>query len=247
MKNTISLILILFCLESYSQSTIYSDLKDSVKRDWILPNPVFTKTKSSFFNKENSQKYFISPIQISGYSIPFTWDCDLSMLKFLTVNDPKFKIIKGKEADEIYQGTKLKWEKPISVLIWIKNQIYKSQVDHWILFEKTECPETITFPSLNFKKIFDLENAYTNKLEGLVIIPYSKDISYIHRYAIKLKTTDSKKIEGIAFDINKDKIPDIFIFYENLNKEGSKGYTRLYINIEGKWICKWIELFEVCI
>jgi len=247
MKYILILILSLSCLNSYSQTTIYVNLRNAVKRDWIRPNPILSKPISSFFKKGDFQKYIIAPIEISGFSKPFTWDCDLSILKFLTNIDSRYKILKGKNADEIYLGTKFKWDKPISALIWINHQIYESQVDNWSLFEKTDCPGTRIFPSLDFKKIFELKNPILNNLSGIVIIPFAKNITYVHEYPINIKTVDLKVVKGIAYDINKDNVPDVFIYYENLNKEGTKVYTRLYINIEGEWICKWIYLDEVCV
>jgi hypothetical protein len=60
-----------------------------------------------------------------------------------------------------------------------------------------------------------------------------------------IKTESGKSIKGIGYDLNNDSIFDIFSYYEEIDED--TGYTRLYINMDGKWKCKWVNLDEVCV
>ncbi len=228
-----------------SQKELYNSLQKSVDNKWIKNNPVFVKTKASFFKKEDEKKYFIGLLNISGRSIPFMWDDNLSLLKYLLTLDSKINIKQGVEADKNYKGTLIKWHKKINALIWFNNITYKAQVDNWYLSDLTDCPETIIFPSLSFKKVKEVPNSLTNNIQGLAIFPYNKNIKNIKSSERTLLTVNGKEIIGIGYDINNDKIIDIFSFYENVSE--TSGYTRLYVNINGEWICKWISLYEDCI
>lgn len=234
-------------VDSFAQNNIYNELKKSVYSEWITANPKFNKTKPSYFNNVNSEKYFVAPLQISGLNVPFTWDSDLSILKFLTTKDTNFSVKKGVNADKIFQGTKIQWTKPESALIWIQENTYKSAIANWYLFGANDCPGTHLFPLINFEKIFELENARVNRLRGIVIIPFNEEIKKITSSKIELTTVDGSKLKGTGYDINNDNILDVFSYYESLGDEGMTGYRRLYLNINGIWTSKWSEYYEECI
>jgi hypothetical protein len=219
-------------------------LKKTVDQKWIRQNPSLNKTKSSFFNKDNESKYFVGLLQISGQSVPFTWDDNLSLLQFLLTLDYEINIKRGIVADENFKGTKIAWDRSINGLIWFNDKAYKTTVDNWHLFGFTDCPGTIIFPNLSFNKVTEIPDAITNNIKGLTILPYNKNIK-IKRYNTTIKTKSSKTIKGIGYDLNNDSIIDIFTYNEVIDE--STGYTRLYINVSGQWICKWINLDEVCI
>lgn len=228
-----------------SQTDIYAHLKDSLSTDWVRENPELADTKPSFFNKSNANDYFVAPVQISGLSIPFAWDDELSILKYLLSRNDKIEIRKGAEADPYYKGLKIKWEEAPSALLWVNGKAYKAPITEWYLIEETDCPGTINFPTLSFEKQFEVPNAINNRLDGLAIIPFSNEINKITSTDVSLETKSGILLNGKTFDINDDGISDLFLYDEEVDETTS--YNRLYINIDGNWVCKYVKLDEVCI
>jgi hypothetical protein len=227
-----------------SQLQLIDNLKKEVDQKWIRKNPVLVPTKSSFFNKENEKKYYVGLLQISGHSIPFTWDNNLSLLQFLLTLDNGLNVKHGIAADQNFKGTKISWNKIIKGLIWFNDKTYNATIDNWHLANFTYCPGTIIFPNLSFKKVVEIPNEITNDIQGLTIIPHNKNIK-IKSMQTVIKTESGKSIKGIGYDLNNDSIFDIFSYYEEIYED--TGYTRLYINMDGKWKCKWVNLDEVCV
>jgi hypothetical protein len=230
---------------TYSRVDLYSQLKDSLDFTWLRENPLLRDTQPSYFNEETSRKYFVTPVQVSGFSIPFTWDDNLAILKFLQTKDSDLSINYGVKADSLYKGIKVQWEQPENGLLWIDGKVYNAPIKSWNLFEENECPGTIMFPTLSFQKQFDLPNAVTNQLEGLAIIPYNDDLKQITSSMTVLKSKSGQDINGIGYDLNNDKIKDVFIYIEEINAD--TGYKRLYLNVGGKWVCKFVKLDEICV
>lgn len=228
-----------------TQSNIYYYLKDTIKTDWIKQNPELANTKASFFNNETAKKYIISPIEFSSKSEPFAWDDNLTIINFLLTKDKNIKTLRGENADSIYKGIKIIWNQQISGLIWTNDSIYNANIKSWKLYEKTDCPSTIIFPILSFEKLFDVPNALTNNLSGLAIIPFTQEIKKIIAIKTEIKSKAGIVLSGTGFDFNNDGINDAFLNYERVDDTTS--YIRLYINISGRWECKWIELNEECI
>ena len=227
-----------------SQQEIIDSLKKTVNQKWIRQNPELNSTKSSFFSKDNESKYFVGLLQISGQSVPFTWDDNLSLLQFILTLDNETNIKKGVAADTKFKGTKIAWEKNINGLVWFNDKAYKATVDNWHLFGFTECPGTIIFPNLSFKKLANIPNAITNNIQGLTILPYNENIK-IKSTETSITTVNGKTIKGIGYDIDNDAILDIFSYSEEIDE--TTNYTRLYINVSGQWKCKWVNLDEACI
>jgi len=223
---------------------LYERLRKSIDNEWIKENPVFKTVKSSFFNKDNEDKYYVGLSQFSGLSIPFGWDNNLSFLYYLMTNYPNFSILTGQNADENFKGTKIYWETSINGLIWFNDRSYKATVDNWYLSTQTECPGTIIFPTLSFKKIIDIPNALTNNIQGLMVMPYTDKLS-ISASETSMFLDDGTEINGISFDIDNDEVFDIFTYQENIDE--TTFYIRLYINVNGEWKCKWISLDETCL
>ncbi len=205
---------------------------------------MFNKTKPSFFNKDNENKYFVGLLQISGKSIPFTWDHNLSLLQFLLTLNNEINIKQGIVADENFKGTKIAWDRSINGLIWFNDEAHEATVDNWHLLGSTECLETIIFPNLSFKKVADIPNAITNNIQGLTILPYNENFK-IKSTETALITENGETIKGIGYDIDSDAILDIFSYNEEISE--TTNYARLYINVSGQWKCKWINLDEACI
>ena len=249
---TIFLLTTLFACGQNSQtinsSNIQQELIDSLKKKvdqkWIRENPSLNPTKASFFNKDNESKYFVGLLQISGQSVPFTWDDNLSLLQFLCTLDHGTNVKHGIDADQNFKGTKIAWDKNISGLIWFNDKAYKAKVDNWHFFGFTECPGTVIFPNLSFKKVVDIPNAITNNIQGLTILPYNENIK-IKSIETVLTSKSGKTINGIGYDLDADGVLDIFSYNEEIDETTS--YTRLYINVSGQWKCKWINLDEACV
>ena len=129
--------------KSENKHEIFDILKKEVDQKWIRENPLLNPTKPSFFNKDNENKYFVGLLQISGQSVPFTWDDKFSLLKFLLNLENEIIVKHNSEADQNFKGTKLVWKKNVNGLIWFNNKSYKAIVDNWYLFGSNECVGTI--------------------------------------------------------------------------------------------------------
>lgn len=240
----ITLVISNICL---AQENVLKELSNTVESSWIKTSPQLKQTKSSFFTRENSKTTFVVPVKISGLGVPFTWDCDLSILNFLLNKDESITIKKGIEADPNYKGVRINWTKKQNSLLWIDGELYESTIDNWYLFGLNDCPGTYTFPVLNFTKQYDVPNARTNSQSGIAIFPARPYITDIERIETKLITEGQEKVNGTGFDLNNDQIIDVFIFMEWLDEEQMTGYKRLYMNVDGNWVFKWSELYEECI
>lgn len=219
-------------------------LKKIIGNKWVKQNPVFEPTQPSFFTKENENSYFICPLQISGLDIPFVWDDNFTLVDFLLAQNSNTTLKKGIKADKDYKGTKIIWNQTIDGLIWLDNKTYKSAITDWYVIEDTDCPGTISFPSVSFQKINTVTESSVVNPNGLVIIPYREN-SKIKSSEAEIKDKNGKTIQGTGYDINGDSIPDIFTYIETV--EEMAVYKRLYINVSGQWKCKWVHLDEECI
>lgn len=227
-----------------AQDKIFNEMKAFITKDWVRKNPTFQPTKISFFRGPKPDLY-IAPLQWSGAGHPFTWDCDLKGLEFLLKRNHPHRILKDHLADKIYGGNKVVWENSIEALVWTKDNIYKSFVTDWYLIKNSDCPGNKIFPTISFSEAFHVKDSITNNLSGLGIIPFDPKITKISSEKNSLKTNEGKSIEGNSFDLNDDKIPDIFIYREEIDETTS--YKRLYLNIQGTWVFKWAMLDEECI
>lgn len=257
MKQTVSILTIFVLTVSFAcgqkqqtnsttnnKKELVDSLTKQVDQKWIRENPSFEPTKSSFFNSGNEKKYFVGLLQISGRSIPITWDNNLSLLQFLLTWDNQINIKQGTNADPNFKGTKITWNKNISGLLWFNDKTYKATIDNWHLFGLTECPGTIIFPNLSFQKVTEIPNAITNNIQGLTIFPFDEKLK-ISRTETAIKTNTGKTIKGYAYDIDNDGIFDIFNYEEEIDE--TTNYARLYLNVSGQWKCKWINLDVACI
>ncbi len=227
-----------------NHNKLIDSLKSEIDQDWIRDNPSFKSTDISFFDKSNEKKYFIGQLKINGNNVPFTWDDNLSLLQFMLNLDSNVNIKKGTEADKYFKGIKISWQNKIDGLIWFNSKSYKLTVDNWHLYDFTECPTTTNFPSLSFEKVIETPYAMTNNIQGLTIFPFNDNFK-ITSTETTLTTEKGLKIKGFGYDLNNDNIIDIFTFSENIYDDTF--YIRLYMNVSGKWECKWIDLDEPCL
>jgi hypothetical protein len=244
MNKLVIIPFLIFVFNSQAQSNIYNRLKDSVNITWITPLEQLENTKPSYFNKTNSQLVFISPLEISGYGTPFSNDCDLSVLKFLSPQDSTIVVNTGKEADSFYLGTKIKWKEKIPALLYINSKIKNSSITDWYLFGKSECPKFSLFPTLNFEELYQLDSPEKNDSEGIALFPSPNDISIIKEATVELKSKTGNRFWGKAYDLNNDEIQDVFIYRDTDYDSNGKRQQKLYINVEGKWVIKWNNLEE---
>jgi hypothetical protein len=222
---------------------LLDSLKSKVDQDWIKPNPSFKGSQPSFFNHDNEHNYYIGLMQISGQEIPFINDDDLSLLQFLLRNDSDILVLIATEADQ-QTGTLIFWNKMQAGMLWFNDKSYLSIINNWNLAETMECPGTIIFPALYFRDEVKIPNAKFNDISGLAIFPYDTNISIVNKQLV-LKTLDGVSIQGSGYDLNQDKISDVFIYDEDIDESSS--YTRLFLNVDGKWKCTWVSFNQECI
>lgn len=225
------------------QQTLDS-LKNIVGNSWMKKNPVLEPAKPSFFTNSNENSYSVFPLQIGEHGMPFVWDSNFALAESLLALDNNINIKKGAEADKVYKGTKITWNKAMHGLIWLDNKTYKTAITEWYLIGDTDCPGTISFPTLSFQKVDKIKEEDSFTTQGLVILPYMENSKIKSREA-EVKEANGKAVRGIGYDINDDDILDIFSYTETADEISS--YVRLYININGQWKCKWAFLDEECI
>lgn len=226
-----------------SQQEIIRRLEKGITQKWIRQNPKLNNTQSSFFNKDNEKKYFIGLLELGGGNIPFAWDDNFSLIKFILNLDSDIVIKQGILADKFYKGTKITWKKNINALICVNQKTFKATVENWQLLGVNDCPGTINFPALSLQTMIAIPKQTKNCINGLTILPY--DASFvIKRIETTLTNENGKAIKGIGYDLNNDDIVDIFSYDEGISDTAS--YIRLYINVNGQWKCKWIHLDEEC-
>lgn len=245
-KIGITLVFIIITCGCMGQKEDLKSLKQRVDQSWITENPSIGKTQPSFFNQKNHLDFLVSELNFNGKSVPFVWDCDFSILDFLSKKEYKFEEEKHMFNDKEYSEVTIDWIAGDG-LLWFGNKTYKSKIGSWYLAPIYDCVGIIPFPYLTFEKMFELKDARTNSEKGIAIIPYSKEIKNIVRNEVNLFSTEGKLMKGTGYDINEDSIMDVFIHYQNLDDEGFTGYRRLYLNVEGIWLCKWVEYYEECI
>ena len=84
---------------------------------------------------------------------------------------------------------------------------------------------------LSVKQLDDLSYEQLDNLEGA-------------SYENKLKATNVRKNEGQGIDLNGDKILDAFWYNEIGESKIAEVFTRLYINVDGKWRLWWYTYFR---
>jgi hypothetical protein len=244
MPKKLLILVLLAGIVCQGQTNIYDILKDSIDNSWIKPSEELTSTKPSYFNSINSQNIFISPLEVSGYGVPFSWDSDLSILKFLSAKDSTIVIKTGKEANSEYLGTKITWNNNKTALLFLDNEINKSFMTDWYLFGRSECPKMHLFPLVNFEELYKSPFPMKNDSKGIVLFPAPPNIKTISESRIKLYSKGGNSLLGTAYDLNNDQIQDVFIYQDSeFDRNGAKQKT-LYINLNGTWVRKWNHLYE---
>jgi hypothetical protein len=256
-----ALLLILFL--SFSENPI-GFIKDelSIQSKWKIENPVLTKTEKSLFNNINVKNIFIFPISISTKNEMYFWDCENRILDYMNSSgEYAFSLRKEFAADGKIAFSELIPSNKIDLIVLTNQNIIKSKMTKWRKDNNYECPGNYSFShweidSAQFGYKFSEEDIrnLSEKLYGNMIgiilfsscekgfkigIPVANDI--------EMDLLHGDKILGIGWDLNQDNILDIFTYIEKLSNVTSDRYFRLYLNLNGKWECKWVELIEDCI
>jgi hypothetical protein len=230
-------------------------------------SPKFEKTSASLFTKENVKNIYIFLTQIDSTHL-FIEDCDYSMLKFLRykTNQQNLKFRIADSSDSFVNIEKLRqvrWEQPIAMKMFENGTVFETGFDTYT--EYWECSNKLDYSpkypyskpkdtplrkNYNDEQSEDLYYILTHPTMVFSVIPLD-DMSYELPYNLegssvetKLPSTKDGKIEGTGIDLNGDKILDAFWYNQIIDTKIAEVYTRLYINIEGKWYLWWYTYFR---
>lgn len=230
-------------------------------------NPKFKKTKPSIFTKENTKNLFIFLTHIDSTHL-YLEDCDYSLLKFLRHKTVKqnlgYKVVDS--ATYFVNEEKLRlvrWNKGINMKMFENNTVFETTIDNYI--EYWECNNKLdyspkypyTYPKrtplrMNYtdEQNEDLAYILKNPIMVFSIMPFD-DMTYDLPYNLEassrkeeLETASGKNIDGTGIDLDNDKILDAFWFNEVQDSQIIEVITRLYVNLEGKWIPVWYTYFR---
>lgn len=233
----------------------------------IKNNPKFKKTKSSIFTKENTKDLYIFLTHIDSTYLYFE-DCDYSLLKFLryktTRQSLQYKVVDSMTYSVNEEKLRLvRWYNGIGMKIFENNTIFETTIDTYS--EYWECGNKLDYSPkypYTYPKRTPLRINYTdeqnenlsyilkNPIMVFSIMPLN-EMTYDLPYNLEassrkeeLETSSGKDIEGTGIDLDNDKVLDAFWFNEVQDSPIIEVITRLYINIEGKWIPMWYTYFR---
>lgn len=236
------------------------------KMHTLQNSPRLEKTSQSLFTNENVKNLYIFLTQIDSTHL-FAEDCDYSMLKFLRYQANQYKL-QYRIADSssnfvnIERLRQIQWAKPVPIKLFENGTVFETTFNSYT--EYWECSNKMDYsPKYPFIKPKDtpLRMNYTTEQEEELyyilthpimvfsIIPLD-DMSYELPYNLDGKSYETKigsnegKIEGMAIDLNGDKIDDAFWYNEIPDGKIAEVYTRLYINVDGKWKLWWYTYFR---
>lgn len=265
------LILLFICLSNIFpeiEAFIKTELK--IKKEWLRPNPVFKRSTASFFNLKNANQLMVFPVDVLSNSKLCVTDCENKFFKqFKNIESLKLSMLKDKREESLsYVELELIPSNKPEIIMLANNKIIKSKILSWHKGGINECPGNHSFPSLTIdanefdKKIRDSRSYFifgmissrikeSSEIKTVIGI-YSPRLNTIKEGIApalpdeyQLETVSGQLINGFTLDLNNDRKVDIFWFMELIDSETE--YFRLYLNIEGKWCCKWIELIEGCV
>lgn len=234
----------------------------------VLKNhPKFERTKPSLFTKENIQNLYIFLSHIDSTQL-YIEDCDYSMLKFLRYKTNKqslkFSVV---DSATYYVNEELlrlvRWHQPVGYKIYENGTVFETTFN--VYTEYWECSEKFDYspkyPYVNPKRTAlrknltdeqseDLKYILANPIMVLSIMPLD-DNSYDLPYNLEgtsieteLETTGGKNIKGTGIDLDGDKTLDAFWYNQEMDSKIIEIATRLYINLEGKWVPVWYTYFR---
>jgi hypothetical protein len=233
----------------------------------IKNHPKFSKTTASLFTKDNIKGLYIFLTHIDSTHL-YIEDCDYSMLKFLRYKTKhqnlKYSVVDS--ATYFVNEEKLRlvrWPNGINYMMFDNGTVFETSFttysEYWECGNKFDYSPKYPFTSPKdtpLRKNYtdeqneDLRYILSNPIMVFSIMPLD-DMSYELPYNVEassktasLETTKGKDIEGTGIDLNNDKVLDAFWFNQIQDSKIVEVATRLYINVEGKWIPIWYTFFR---
>jgi hypothetical protein len=230
-------------------------------------NPKFKKTSPSIFTEDNAKSLYIFLTQIDSTYL-FAEDCDYSMLRFLRYKTSQQKAAyNAVDSVDYVSGEEnmrlVRWPGGIPVKIFENGMVFETEfstyTEYWQCSVKKK--HGVKYPFIKPKptplrinytdeQSEDLKYILTHPVMVFSIIPLD-DMSYELPFNISakseetsLETTGGNSIDGHGIDLNADKIPDAFWYWDIVNNKPAEVYTRLYVNIGGKWVLRWYTYFK---
>lgn len=251
-------------IEVICKDNLYSEAS---KLHSVSNHPKFKKTKSSIFTADNTKNLYIFLTHIDSTYL-FIEDCDYSLLKFLRYKTKhqnlKYNIVDSATYFVNKEQLRLvRWNNPVEYKMFENGTVFETGFNTYS--EYWECGNKLdysprypyTYPSPTpLRKNYtedqseDLAYILKNPIMVFSIMPLD-DISYELPFNIEassqkesLETSKGNDVEGTGIDLNSDKILDAFWFNEVQDSKILEVVTRLYINVNGKWIPVWYTFFR---
>ena len=237
------------------------------KMHTLKNSPKLENTTASLFTKDNIKSLYIFLTQIDSTHL-FIEDCDYSMLKFLRYKtkhqDLKYRVVDSSDSFvNIEKLRQIQWNVPVGMKMFENGTVFETTFSNYT--EYWECSNKLDYsPKYPYAKpkdsplrknysdeqSEDLRYILTHPIMVFSVIPLD-DMSYELPYNLEGSSyetkMDSKKdgsIEGSAIDLNGDKSADAFWYHEVVSSKIAEVFTRLYINVEGKWHLWWYTYFR---
>jgi hypothetical protein len=230
-------------------------------------NPKFKKTTTSLFTEDNTKSLYIFLTQIDSTYL-FAEDCDYSLLKFLRYRTAEkksnYSVVDSTDYIVHEEALRLvRFSEPVTVRIFENGTVFETSFSTYM--EYWECPQKIKYgtkysfikpkptplrKNYSEEESEDLKYILTHPLMVFSIIPVD-DLSYDLPFNIQAKSVETSleksgggSIEGHGIDLNDDKVLDAFWYWDIKNDKPAEVYTRLYVNIDGKWVPRWYTYFK---
>lgn len=262
LQSVIPNIVKITCTDSVSASDIHEYTLHTLKN-----NPKFPDTKPSYFTSYNVTNYYLLLTQVDSTSL-YIEDSDFSLIKFLRYKTKQYSL----QYDVIDSASyfvnmekmrMIRWSVPLRLYMF-EDQIsyittFNRWTEYWVCGDKFDYapaypfirPEECSLWKEN-KRGFEEDLHYymthpifvfsaiglddNSESELLTLAGKSKKFS--------MKTSDGRKLDGRAIDINGDDVKDAFWYVEIPESKVIEWFARLYVNIEGKWVLMWYNYFN---
>lgn len=233
----------------------------------VKNHPKFKKSSPSIFTKDNTKNLYIFLTHIDSTYL-YVEDCDYSMLKFLRYKSQQQNLAAKVVDSATYFVNEeklrlVRWDNGIGFKMFENNTVFETTFDtyseYWECGNKMDYspkyPYTYPKPTLlrlNYddEQNEDLQYILKNPIMVFSILPLddmSYDLPFNTEASSKKESLELSKgvdIDGRGIDLNNDKILDAFWFNEEQESKIVEFVTRLYINVEGKWIPVWYTYFK---